>query len=124
MDITPLIPENKQVIGAYGNHGFTINKVKYEGSVLLFPDVVEPLPDLHHIQELKLTHLHSVLNTYSVDLLLIGCGEMIVPVEASLLQQLRTKNIAYEQMNTGAACRTYNVLLAEGRQVAALLIAV
>jgi uncharacterized protein len=59
-----------------------------------------------------------------VDLLLIGCGASMRPVPHELRAALRSVGIAVEPMNTGAACRTFNVLLAEGRRVAAALIAV
>ena len=59
----------------------------------------------------------------SCDVLLLGCGErMAIPPEA-LRTELRGHGISIDPMDTGAACRTFNVLLAEGRRVAAALIA-
>lgn len=60
----------------------------------------------------------------TVDLLLIGCGAQMRAIPASLRTALREVGIAVEAMDTGAACRTFNVLLSEGRRVAAALIAV
>ena len=59
-----------------------------------------------------------------VDLLLLGCGAAMRPVAPALRAALRKAGIAVEPMDTGAACRTFNVLLAEGRRVAAALVAV
>jgi uncharacterized protein len=59
-----------------------------------------------------------------IEILLIGTGDKIdfLPIEVEAA--LRDKNISFEYMDTGAACRTYNVLLSEERSVAAFLIAV
>lgn len=59
-----------------------------------------------------------------IDLLLIGCGRTFAAEPQGLRASLRGMGLALEWMDTGAACRTYNVLLAEGRRVAAALIAV
>ncbi len=59
----------------------------------------------------------------AVEILMLGCGGRFAMVPAELRQALRAEGIALEAMDTGAACRTYNVLLAEDRRVAAALIA-
>lgn len=59
-----------------------------------------------------------------IDLLLIGCGPAFAPEPPGLRAGLRDFGVGLEWMDTGAACRTYNVLLTEGRRVAAALIAV
>ena len=60
----------------------------------------------------------------SVELLLIGTGARMSQIDRELRQTLRADGVVIEAMDTGAACRTYNVLMAEGRRVAAALIAV
>ena len=57
-------------------------------------------------------------------LLVIGCGPKFVPPPAGLRDALKAAGVALEWMDTGAACRTFNVLLTEDRAVAAALIAV
>ena len=59
-----------------------------------------------------------------VEILLLGCGPRMAPVPRPLRETLRAAGIVIEAMDTGAACRTYNVLMSEGRRVAAALIAV
>jgi len=59
-----------------------------------------------------------------VDVLLIGCGREFVPEPAGLRAALKAAGIVLEWMDTGAACRTYNVLVGEDRRVAAALLAV
>lgn len=57
-------------------------------------------------------------------LLVIGCGAAFQPPPPGLRDALRAAGAALEWMDTGAACRTFNVLLAEDRGAAAALIAV
>ena len=54
--------------------------------------------------------------------LLVGCGSTMHRLESTLRHELREMGIGVETMDTGTACRTYNALLAEGRQVAADLV--
>ncbi|MGH6796969.1 MAG: MTH938/NDUFAF3 family protein, partial [Roseiarcus sp.] len=58
-----------------------------------------------------------------VEILLLGCGPRMAPVPPALRQGLRVAGIVVDAMDTGAACRTYNVLLSEDRRVAAALLA-
>ena len=57
-----------------------------------------------------------------IELLLLGCGRRMAPPPSGLRQALRQAGIVLEVMDTGAACRTYNVLLSEERRVAAALL--
>lgn len=118
MDITPLVPVGRQIIQAYGDGGFRIAGVRYEGSVIVFPDHTELWP-VTSCDEV--TGLPSLLGKTEFDILLLGTGQRRRPVPLSLR---RLHGFAVEVMDTGAACRTFNVLLAEERRMAALLIAV
>lgn len=60
----------------------------------------------------------------NIDICLIGCGLKTVLVPASIRQRLKDGGVKADVMDTGAACRTYNVLMAEGRSIAAALVAV
>ena len=60
----------------------------------------------------------------AIDVVLLGTGARAVWPAAELRAGLRARGIVAEPMTTAAACRTYNVLLAEDRRVAAALIAV
>lgn len=119
MDITPLLPKGRQVIGGYGGGGFKINNDRIEGSLLVFPD--------HHVAwdgNITLESLQPVLNEPGIELLLIGTGSSMKPLDASIHQVLKAKGISAEAMDTGAACRTFNILISEERRVTAALIAV
>jgi uncharacterized protein len=66
--------------------------------------------------------LAPVVEHGGVELLLLGLGRRMVPISAVLRASLKAEGIAVEAMDTGAACRTYNLLLAEDRRVAAALL--
>jgi uncharacterized protein len=126
MDITPLVPEGRQIIEGYGKGGFRIAGVAHAGSMLVFPDRLESWP-VRDLAELTIGTLAAIVaagRAGEVELLLLGCGPRLTPVPPALRAALREAGVGIEPMDTGAACRTYNVLMAEGRRVAAALIAV
>jgi uncharacterized protein len=122
MDVTPVIPAGRQLIKGYGDLGFTISGTRWEGSVLVFPDRTVPW-GAASLSEVTEESLAPVLAARP-QLLLLGCGAAMAPVPQALRGALRSAGITLEIMDTGAACRTFNVLLAEDRLVAAALIAV
>lgn len=117
-------PEGPQVINAYGDGGFRIGGVRHEGSVLVFP--AQTLPwDVASFEDVTAASLGPVTaHEPAIDILLLGCGPAIRFVPADLRQALRDRGVVIEAMDTGAAARTFNVLFAEERRVAAALIAV
>ena len=124
MDLQRLVPEGKPVIQAYGDMGFRISGERIEGAVLVFAEGIMRL-DIAAFGDLGPWHLDPVLGREpAVDLLLIGCGERAGVLGEREQARLRAQNIAVEVMGTGAACRTLNFLMAEGRRVAALLLPV
>lgn len=124
VDITPIIPNGKQVVEAYGDGGFKISGRKFSGSLIVFPDttiewnVKSPSDFSADVFEEVIKH------SGDIDILLIGCGKLSVFLTQDLLHHFRSNKIIAEVMDTGAACRTYNVLLSEERKVAAALIAI
>jgi uncharacterized protein len=66
--------------------------------------------------------LAPVFEHGGVELLLLGLGRRMAPVAPALRAALKAHGIAVEAMDTGAACRTYNLLVAEDRRVAAALL--
>ncbi len=98
----------------------------HAGSVLVFPEqtVAWPVGDIAGLTEASLAGVAAAGDAGTIDLLLIGCGPRMVLIPAKLRAALRSHGVVIEPMDTGAAARTYNVLAAEGRKVAAALIAV
>lgn len=124
MDVTPAIPAGRQVIEAYGDGGFRIGGIRHDGSVLLFPALVLPWP-VTAMTAVTAGSLQAVIDAAAeVELLLLGCGRSMAPLPADLRRWLKAAGIVVETMDTGGACRTWNVLLGEDRRVAAALIAV
>lgn len=123
MDITPLVPEGQQIIDSYGPGMFRVSGMVHHGSVLVFPDRTIPWP-VSQLEGLSAEDFAAVAASEpAVDVLLLGCGERMQLVPAAVKGALRRDGIGLEPMDTGAACRTYNVLAAEGRRVVAALIA-
>ena len=112
------------VIDAYGAGGFRVDGESVRGSVIVLPERVVPW-SVSDIGDVTLESLQPVIEAAGeVEILLIGTGARFSLVAPALRQTLKEKGIAADAMDTGAACRTYNVLRAEGRRVAAALIVV
>jgi uncharacterized protein len=123
MEFTRSAPEGRQIIQAHREGGFTIAGVRHEGSVLVLPDRTFPWP-VRELAAVTMEGLAPVTATAdSVDILVLGCGAAFGQLGADLREALRARGIVTEAMDTRAACRTFNVLLAEDRRVAAALIA-
>ncbi len=121
MDITPAIPADRQVIDSYGPGRFKVAGQDYAGSILVFPEetISWPIADW---QSLTLECLQAV-HSRPVEVLLIGLGPRMQLLPSALRADIKAAGIPMDAMDTGAACRTYNILLSEGRRVAAALIA-
>ena len=121
MDITPQVDAGGQLINSYGDGGFRISGRRYEGSVLVLFDRVVPINVLR-INDLTPQFVDEFKGP-APQILLVGCGDSMGLVPNDVTVALRDRGVVVEPMDTGAACRTYNVLLTEGRRAAALLIA-
>ncbi len=125
MDITPLIAPGLQVIQGYSSGGFRINGKRYEGAFLVFPDQTLPWAAARDPAQLTQDDFSQITERLPrPEIVLLGCGAQPALLLAGLRQALKQKGIILEVMDTGAACRTYNVLMAEGRPVAAALLPV
>ncbi|WP_300297951.1 Mth938-like domain-containing protein [Ferrovibrio sp.] len=124
MDLLPRIPADRQVINAYGDGGFRISGRHWTESVLVFPSQTLPWS----ITDIGMLSIDSLAPAFEVEpaaeLLLIGCGPSMVFIDKELRAQIRAMGLVIEALDTGAACRTYNLLMGEGRRVAAALIPV
>lgn len=124
MGQTPPVPPGRRVIDGYGGGGFRVAGEAHRGSVLVLPHRVVSWT-VTNIGALTAEGLMPVADSDPhVEILLIGCGTRVAFIPPALRQALREKGVVIDAMDTGAACRTYNVLLSEERRVAAALIAV
>jgi len=111
-------------IDAYGNGGFRFADMSHRGSILCIPSGIYAWSILHD-QSITLSDLQMALdNLAPPSFLLLGTGNRQFFPSPDIRTAFIEANIGLEAMSTGAACRTFNVLLAEGRPVAAALLAV
>ncbi|TGQ69303.1 hypothetical protein EN829_029270 [Mesorhizobium sp. M00.F.Ca.ET.186.01.1.1] len=111
-------------IEAYGNGGFRFADMSHRGSLLCLPSGIhgwEPADP----SALTVADFEKLLaQADKIEILLVGTGKDLRPLPAPLRAAFKAAGIAADPMATGAAVRTFNVLLAEERAVAAALIAV
>lgn len=111
-------------IEAYGNGGFRFGGMSHKGSLLCLPSGVWEWP-VARLSDIDAEALAAeVARSGAVSILLIGTGSVLSPLPRALRAACAAQGLGAEPMDTGAAARTYNILLAEGREVAAALIAV
>ena len=125
MDITPLVGAGRQIIQSYAAGRFRVSGVQYDGPVIVFPDGTVPWPQGKKPADLTVDDFAPLTAAASgLDVVLFGCGPHFMPLPAPLKVAVKQAGLVVEIMDTGAACRTYNVLMAEGRRVAAALLPV
>ena len=113
--------DNQNTFTGYGEGYVMVNAVRHERSLVVLPDrPVEtwPVAGVDALQEEDLQFLAGL----GVEIVLLGTGESLRFLHPRLLQPLAQARVGVEVMDTRAACRTYNILVAEGRKVAAALI--
>ena len=111
-------------IEAYGNGGFRFAEMSHRGSILCLPSGIYAWEPADPAALLPDDLAKVFAEVISVRVLLVGMGSMLRPLPRELRAALRDARISADPMSTGAAVRTYNVLLAEDRPVAAALVAV
>ena len=122
MDITPAIAAGKQAIQSYGSAGFRIAGVAYYGPMLVTPDEVFAW-SVTDFAALTADDFKPLLTCDpAIEVILLGCGATGKLIPSRLRMDLKTMGLAIDAMDTGAACRTYNVMLSEDRRVAAALL--
>ena len=112
-----------QVINSYGGGGFRIAKQSVTGSQFVLPRQTAEWPPRTEA-DIDIDDILMRLTETGTDLLVLGVGERPQSNLPHLAAALRDNGIKLEVMSTSAACRTWNVLLTEGRAVAAGLLAV
>lgn len=104
-------------VDGYGQGFFRIGGRVYQGAVLTGPTGTSQWSGYSDVQAL-------VALAGKIDVLFIGTGTEIAHIPADLRAELETAGLGVEVMNSPSACRTYNVLLSEGRRVALALLPV
>jgi uncharacterized protein len=123
----PFVP-GRHAIEAYGGGGFRFAGMSHIGSILATPRGISALAaaSIADVNDEALASLVDELAAApgAIDLLVIGAGAGPATPPGTLVARLRALGLRFETMATGPAAHIYNVLVEEGRRVAALLIAV
>ena len=114
----------RHAIEGIGRGGFLFAGMSHIGSILALPSGVHAWP-VTTVAAITTDALDAVLaEAGSIGFLLIGTGDRFHPLPAQIQQRLREAGLTFEAMSTSSATQTYNILLDEGRAVAAALIAI
>jgi uncharacterized protein len=111
-------------VEAYGNGGFRFAGMSHRGSILCLPSGIYGWEPGDPLALTSADFEKLFAEAHDVEILLAGMGKDLRPLPAELREKLKQAGISADPMSTGAAVRTYNVLLAEDRAVAAAFIAV
>ncbi len=109
------------VITAYDEASITINEKPFHQSLVLNNTRLRENWGIADIVQLQAQHIEQLLEM-EPELILIGTGKRLVFPEVEIYSGIIRHGIGVDFMDTGAACRTYNVLMSEGRNVVAGLI--
>jgi uncharacterized protein len=108
-------------VTGYGADYVEINLVRHSGSILVLPEApVIPWP-VSSFDQLSPEHFAMLIDA-APEVVVFGSGERLRFPHPRLTAMLTAKRIGVETMDFKAACRTYNILMAEGRKVAAALL--
>jgi uncharacterized protein len=116
---------NLNLITAYSEAYIEINKQRFGHSLIVMPELCLHDWDVKHSTEIGLSQVAKLIElhrSHKIEVLLLGTGETQHFLTGAPYFALAEKGIAIECMSTAAACRTYNILMSEGRQVMAALI--
>lgn len=124
IQIRPAHFPGRAPIDAYGNGGFRFAEMSHRGSLLCLPSGIHGW-DVAEGQVLTVEHFKMVIEQADqIGVLLFGSGTSMKLLSAEVRAVLKDAGISLDIMNTGAAVRTYNIMLSEERSVAGAFIAV
>ena len=125
VEITPMPSHDRQVVQRYDKGGFRVSDHEWRGGIIIFPTrtvawKASVLTDL----DLDIFAPVAAADDPKIELLIVGTGRRMALLSSALRADLRALGLALDVMDTGAACRTYNILIGEERRVAAALLPV
>ncbi len=114
--------EDLLLIEGYGGGGFRLMGKKFEGGALVLPTGVFPIKpsDLSTVEPNDFDPIFNL--DQWIELMLVGTGKTMQLLPKPIKEYLQERGLSFDIMDTGAAARTHNVLLMEGRQIATFLI--
>ncbi len=121
MRLTQNLSGNVNRIRAYSTPEIIINDQSINSAVIVDAHNIQIEPGLRELSDLKAAHITYVL-TLNPELVILGSGMQQIFPAAQWSNQFLSAGVGFEVMDTGAACRTFNVLIGEFRRVVAILI--
>ncbi len=109
------------IITAYDKNSISINGKPFSKSLIVTTRQLQENWDIAAIESLQANHINQVLS-FNPELIIIGTGNNLVFPAIEAYSAIIKQGIGVDFMNTPAACRTYNILMSEGRNVVAGLI--
>ena len=113
--------ENNNLITGYSEDFIEINKKRYARNLIVLANQLILNWDVTSFSDLTAAHFVEIIQL-NPEVVLLGTGSKHQFLHPKITQNLTEKNIPIECMTTAAACRTYNILMSEGRNVAASLL--
>jgi uncharacterized protein len=110
-----------QTVTAYDDDAVEINAVRFAYSLLVLPETAPVAWPVPSFDALSAAHFEQI-DAAGPDVVILGTGKKQRFVHPGLITSLTARRIGVESMDSQAACRTYNILMAEGRKVALALI--
>ncbi len=113
--------QHYQTVTGYDEHGVEINAIPFAFSLIVLPETAPTVWPVANFEALTAEHFAQIDAT-KPDVVILGTGRKQRFVHPKLTSILTSRRIGIECMDNQAACRTYNILMAEGRKVALALI--
>jgi len=113
--------EKYQTVTGYDHAGVEINAQRFDYSVLVMPEVAPRPWSVSRFEDLTAAHFEQIAAD-KPDVVVLGTGERQRFVHPRLVASLSAMRIGVESMDSHAACRTYNILMGEGRKVVLAII--
>jgi len=113
--------DQQNVFSGYGEGYVMINKMRYDDNMIVMPDQLIKPWSVETVDQLELEHFNPVLQ-HKPEIILLGTGARIHFPDYALIARIIQSGVGFEVMDTQAACRTYNILIEEGRQIAAAIL--
>ena len=110
-----------QTVTGYDASGVEINAQRFSHSLTVMPEVPPRVWDVARFEDLTSEHFDKIAGD-TPDVVILGTGERQRFVHPRLLASLSAMRVGVECMDSHAACRTYNILMGEGRKVTLALI--
>ncbi|KAJ3681745.1 hypothetical protein LUZ60_014318 [Juncus effusus] len=122
INLIDTVPDGQLRFQGYTDTGFTINKVNYEGSLLIIENkIMSWAPKKFSDITPESLSIFQIVRPVP-EILLLGCGRNIIPASPELRKFIRSTGMKMEQVDSRNASSTYNILNEEGRSVAAALL--